>query len=221
MHNSPHRSLDFATYYNGGAFLTNAYAIFLPPAQQGQSHKRECILIDAPEGTREWLDANGLHVRTLLLTHGHIDHIFDAAAIQKEHGCKIYHHADTVPFLSDRDVYRRYGIPMDIEPVVGGKLLDETAAVDFDGVRFQVLLVPGHCPGSLCFYHEPSKSLFSGDTLFAGAVGRWDLPGGDQQTLLTMIRQKLLNLPKDVQVYPGHGPPTTIGNEKSSNPFLI
>jgi glyoxylase-like metal-dependent hydrolase (beta-lactamase superfamily II) len=99
-------------------------------------------------------------------------------------------------------------------------MITETPATDLGGVEFQVLEVPGHCPGSLCFFSNPDRLLFGGDVLFAGGVGRWDLPGGDQNLLFTGIRTKLFPLGDDVRVLSGHGPATTIGREKTSNPFL-
>ena len=89
-----------------------------------------------------------------------------------------------------------------------------------EGVDFQVLLVPGHCPGSLCFLEKGSQILFGGDVLFAGGVGRWDLPGGDGAKILRSIHEKILTLPDETIVFPGHGDSTTIAREKRFNPFL-
>ena len=116
--------------------------------------------------------------------------------------------------------YRRFGLSIDFEPVVGGVHIGETAHVEFAGVGFRILLVPGHCPGSLCFYDEPGRRLYGGDVLFAGSIGRTDLPGGDHELLLRGIREKILTLPDDVGVLPGHGPATTVGIERASNPYL-
>jgi glyoxylase-like metal-dependent hydrolase (beta-lactamase superfamily II) len=99
-------------------------------------------------------------------------------------------------------------------------LIEETPRSDFCGIPFSVLLVPGHCPGSLCFYSADHQVLFGGDVLFAGGVGRTDIPGGDHQLLIRGIREKLFLLPGDTVVLPGHGPPTTIGKERNTNPFL-
>lgn len=207
--------MTFSTY-TGGYFLTNAYALDLPDGEPG-----DCLLVDAPEGVADWLQKHGRRVRALLLTHAHIDHVQDAAQVLREHpGCSAYYHPDSVPLLTDRDVFRRFGLPLEIEPVQGGILLDETPRAEIAGVFFRVLLVPGHCPGSLCFLHEPSGNLFDGDTLFAGAVGRWDLPGGDRDLLLRGIHEKLLPLGDDIRVLPGHGPMTTLGIERTENVYL-
>jgi hydroxyacylglutathione hydrolase len=203
--------------YTGGYFDTNAYAIDLADPENPAA----CLLVDAPAGVADWLRERRLRVAGLLLTHAHIDHVEDAARVIREHGCPIYHHADGIPLLQDTAAYRRFGLSVEFEPVTGGVLIDETPEpVSFAGISFRLLAVPGHCPGSICFFHAESGHVFSGDTLFAGAVGRWDLPGGDRDLLLSGIRKKLLPLGEKVAVHPGHGPSTTIGQEQRSNPYL-
>lgn len=207
--------MTFATY-TGGYFLTNAYALDLPGGPAG-----DCLLVDAPEGVADWLQRHNRRVRALLLTHAHIDHVQDAARVLRDHpGCEAFYHPDSVPLLTDRDVFRRFGLPLEIEPVTGGTLVEESPRAEFVGVPFRVLLVPGHCPGSLCFLHEESGNLFDGDTLFAGSVGRWDLPGGDRDLLLRGIHEKLLPLGDEIRVLPGHGPMTTLGIERTENAYL-
>ncbi len=203
--------------YTGGYFQTNAY--LLPTPAGGR------LLIDAPEGSANWLRGLGVggggpKLEAFLLTHAHIDHIHDAAAIAREHGCALYYHADGVPLLTDPLAYRRFGLSIDFEPVLGGEQIVESARSEFAGLVFEVLFVPGHCPGSLCFYDRPSGLLFAGDVLFAGSVGRTDLPGGDQDLLLGGIHEKLLVLDDATVVLPGHGPLTTIGDERRTNPYL-
>lgn len=197
--------------YRGGAFDTNSFLISGPEGN---------LLVDAPEGTLDWLKAKGREVSTLLLTHGHIDHAFDAAKIKTAFGCRVVYHRDGTRMLTERGFYRSLGFPWDIEPVAADFPLDETPSVKLDGVDFQVLHVPGHCPGSLCFFDKQARTLYAGDVLFAGAVGRWDLPGGDRRLLISGIVDKLLPLGDDVRVLPGHGPETSIGRERESNPFL-
>ncbi|HWL53935.1 MAG TPA: MBL fold metallo-hydrolase [Chthoniobacteraceae bacterium] len=198
--------------YTGGLFDTNA---FLFPTPEGG-----LALVDAPQGSAEWLRGRGVKLTSLLITHGHIDHVADAAQIQADHGCRVVYHRDNVPMLTEPGFFRRLGFGWDIEPVKADLLLEETASWRLEGLEFQVLLVPGHCPGSLCFLAKEARILFGGDVLFAGGVGRWDLPGGDRDLLLSGIATKLLPLGDDVKVLPGHGPATTIGRERVGNPYL-
>jgi len=195
--------------FTGGLFDTNCF--FLP------AHG---ILIDAPQTTAAWLLKSGHRVRALLLTHAHIDHVWDAAAIRREHGCKVGYHPDGVEMLTDPGFFKRFDMNWDIEPVSPDFLIEETPCLTVEGLDFQVLLVPGHCPGSLCFLDRKERILFGGDVLFAGGIGRADLPGGDYDLLLRGIREKLWPLGDDVQILPGHGPATTIGIERRTNPFL-
>lgn len=156
----------------------------------------------------------------LILTHGHIDHVQDVARIKRAFNCPIGCSAETVPMISDPSFFRRFGFGFDLEPVKPDFLIEETPSRKFLGVDFQVLEVPGHCPGSLCFFSRENELLIGGDVLFAGGVGRWDLPGGDVDLLFSGIRQKLYPLGDNVTVLPGHGPPTKIGTERLTNPFV-
>jgi len=195
--------------FTGGVFDTNCF--FLPGPG---------ILVDAPQDAAEWLRERGHRVALLLLTHGHIDHVWDAARIQREHACPVGYHADTLPMVTQPDFFKDYGFGWEIEPVRDGFLIDETPARDLGGLDFQVLHVPGHCPGSLCFLWKAERVLFGGDVLFAGGVGRWDLPGGDRDLLFRGIREKVYPLGDDITVLPGHGPATKIGIEKRTNPYV-
>jgi glyoxylase-like metal-dependent hydrolase (beta-lactamase superfamily II) len=195
----------------GGIFETNCYLFH---ATQGW------ILFDAPDGTCQWLISLGISPKLLLLTHGHIDHVQDAAKIQRQFDCQIGCHPLTVPMISDRDFFRNFGFGLEIEPARADFTIEETASQSFLGTEFQVIELPGHCPGSLCFFQRSEELLIGGDVLFAGSIGRGDLPGGDMDLLITGIRRKLFPLGDNVTVLPGHGPPTTIGAERTSNPFL-
>jgi hydroxyacylglutathione hydrolase len=198
--------------FTGGIFETNCF--FLPAAG---------ILIDAQQESAGWLKVAGHHVRTLLLTHGHIDHTWDAAQILREHpGCRIICHPETVPMITERDFYLRLGLRWEISPVASDliDLVTEGPGQELGGITFDVFEVPGHCPGSLCFLDRAAHVIYSGDALFAGSIGRTDLPGGDHELLLRGIREKLYTLPENTKVLPGHGPATTIGQERRTNPFV-
>jgi glyoxylase-like metal-dependent hydrolase (beta-lactamase superfamily II) len=176
------------------------------------------VLFDAPEGADEHFADEKIGL--LVLTHGHWDHTADAAAVQRRHGCAVACHADTVPMLTDGDFFKRAGFPLRIETLQPDRILAEGAAQDFLGMSLDVLEVPGHCPGSLCFHAPEDDLLIGGDVLFRGGIGRWDLPGGDGELLVRGIREKLFALPEATVVLPGHGPATNLGDEKVGNPFL-
>jgi hydroxyacylglutathione hydrolase len=195
----------------GGIFETNCYLLKAP---QGW------ILFDAPEGSCEWVRSLGVDPKLLLLTHGHVDHVQDLAKIKRQFGCSIGCHPLTAPMISDREFFRSFGFELEIEPAKPDFLIEETPSRDFLGAQFQVLEVPGHCPGSLCFFLPEDRLLVGGDVLFAGSIGRGDLPGGDIDVLVQEIRKKLFPLGDEVTVLPGHGPPTTIGTERRTNPFV-
>jgi len=195
----------------GGIYETNCYLLTAP---QG------LILFDAPEGACAWLESRNVDPKLLLLTHGHFDHIPDVAKIKRRFNCPVGCHPDTVPMISDPEFFRKVGFQLEIEPVPPDLLIEETPEKDFLGAKMQVLEVPGHCPGSLCFFSRNDELLIGGDVLFAGGVGRWDLPGGDGHLLFAGIKKKLFPLGDNVTVLPGHGPPTKIGTERRTNPFI-
>ncbi len=195
--------------FTGGVFETNGFLLQAPVGN---------ILIDAPQGAANHFASESIDL--LILTHGHFDHVVDAAAILKNHGCRCVIAPDSLPLVTTRDAFQKYGFALEIEPVQPDWLVSEGPAQNFLGLEFDVFEVPGHCPGSLCFYHRESGNLFGGDVLFRGGVGRWDLPGGDAELLFQGIREKLFLLPEETVVHPGHGPSTTIGEERQHNPFV-
>lgn len=205
--------------YTGGSFVTHAYWL-----EAGNGHDG-VILFDAPEGIVGALEAAGIEkVAALVLTHGHFDHIWDAAAVAKKYDCPVYIHPDDVQMIEDPSIFKPW-IGVSLEPVTKHQLIElpEQGAGEFTvaGRTFQAAHVPGHCPGSVTFYDEREKLVIAGDTLFAGGIGRWDLPGGSLELLVEGIRKHLFPLPDATRVYPGHGPATTIGEEKLTNTFLL
>jgi hydroxyacylglutathione hydrolase len=197
--------------YTGGLFETNCYLLEAPGG---------ALLFDAPEGVCDWLKARKVDLKLLILTHGHIDHVQDLARIKATFHCPVGCHPDTAPMISDREFFRKFGFGFEIEPTQPDFLIEETPEQDFLGLKMQVLEVPGHCPGSLCFFDRASDLIIGGDVLFAGGVGRWDLPGGDSELLFRGIKSKIFPLGDNVTVLSGHGPPTKIGTERRTNPFL-
>ncbi len=195
----------------GGIFETNCYLLHAPGGE---------ILFDAPDGACDWVESLGLAPKLLLLTHGHFDHVPDAAKIKRRFGCEIGCHPQTAPMIADRNFFRSHGFGLEIEPVQPDFLIEATPSREFLSLVLEVFEVPGHSPGSLCFLSREHGLLIGGDVLFAGGVGRWDLPGGDGDLLFRGIKTKLFPLGDEITVLPGHGPTTTIGEERRTNPFV-
>jgi hydroxyacylglutathione hydrolase len=195
----------------GGIFETNCYLVDAPEGR---------ILFDAPDGACAWVESRDVDLKLLLLTHGHFDHVPDVAKIKRRFGCQVGCHPQTAPMISDPEFFRSFGFQLEIEPVAPDFLIEETPSRVFLGLEMQVLEVPGHCPGSLCFFSRKDELLIGGDVLFAGSIGRGDLPGGDLDLLIEGIRKKIFPLGDNVTVLPGHGPSTTIGEERLTNPFV-
>jgi glyoxylase-like metal-dependent hydrolase (beta-lactamase superfamily II) len=168
-----------------------------------------------------YLETNNLHVRHLLLTHGHIDHVIDCAFFAEHFGMAFQMHSEDVTLLERAvDQGLMFGLRID-PPPTPGTLLTEVDAIRFGDAVWQILFCPGHSPGSICFYDADNGFVIGGDVLFQGSIGRTDLWKGSFPQLTRLIREKLFPLPDDTIVYPGHGPSTTIGREKTTNPFLI
>jgi hydroxyacylglutathione hydrolase len=189
---------------------------------------REAILIDPGDEVDELLsfvDRETLHVRSILLTHAHVDHVSGVAAAKRVLGVPVHLHRDDL-FLYDQAVShgRMFGLTVEPPPPVD-VFYEGQGPYSFGDYDIFVHHTPGHCPGGVCLQvgrrGEPGKDLFVGDTLFAGSIGRTDLPGGNYETLLRSITDVLYSFGDDARVYSGHGPSTTIGQERRSNPFLL
>lgn len=196
--------------YTGGLVQTNGYLIEAPSGH---------ILVDAPAGVVAWMEQKGIHPTDVLLTHQHYDHVEDVAALHRL-GTRIHAFADYSPQLTLEAHAREWGLPIQIEPYEVNHLLKVGEPLKINGFEIQLAHVPGHSVDSVTFFFPEEGVLFSGDTLFARSVGRFDLPGGDGDLLLEGIAAKLLTLPPDTRVFPGHGPSTTIGKELKGNPYL-
>ncbi|BCA79575.1 MBL fold metallo-hydrolase [Desulfuromonas sp. AOP6] len=182
---------------------------------------REAMVVDpGDEGERIWqhLQEKRWTLKYIVNTHGHFDHIGGNRSLVEKAGAPLMIHPADVPLLQNAAQHAAiYGLKTVSSPEPQ-RLLNEGDVLNLGDLAFSVLHVPGHSPGGICFYGE--GHLFAGDVLFAGSVGRTDLPGGDHDTLIQGIKQKLLVLPEQTVVHTGHGPDTTIGREKKSNPFV-
>ena len=210
--------------FPAGAFAANCYLVAPAPGE-------ECVIIDpgqdAERGIEELLNRYRLKPIAVLLTHGHIDHMWSVAPVCGAKGIPAYVHPDDRALLSDP------GKGLDLmvkQQFLGGmtfsepddvKTLEDGEIVPLAGLDFTIGHTPGHTPGSVTFRsgEEDLDALFTGDLLFAGSIGRTDLPGGDHETILKSLA-RALTLPAATVVLPGHGPTTTIGDERKTNPFL-
>jgi hydroxyacylglutathione hydrolase len=164
------------------------------------------------------LATENLSVKYLVNTHGHFDHVGANKRMKEVTGAPLAIHPEDVPMLSQLSrSAASFGLAADNSPEPD-LLLNDGDTVAFGDITLTVIHTPGHSRGGICLYTK--GHLFAGDTLFAGSIGRTDLPGGDYDTLIASIKEKLLALPDDTIVYTGHGPETTIANEKRMNPFL-
>lgn len=168
---------------------------------------------------QEFIENNKLKVTMLLNTHGHIDHVLGNTFVKDKFNVKLYIHKIEEPVMRAVRAYAgNYGFPLYQEASVDS-YLEEGNTITFGNQQFTILFVPGHSPGHVAFYSEKEKVVIGGDVLFLNSIGRTDLPGGNFNTLINSIHEKLFTLPDDVVVYAGHGPETTIGYEKETNPF--
>jgi len=187
----------------------------------------QCAVIDPgcydraeQEVLRDFIEANKLQVVLLLNTHCHIDHVFGNQFILDTYNVPFLIHKADLPTLRAVPAYApNYGFSH-YTPAEPTGFLTPTEPVRFGETELQVRFTPGHAPGHVVFYHAPTQTVIGGDVLFQSSIGRTDLPGGDYATLIHSIRAELLTLPDSVKVHPGHGPATTIGLERRSNPFL-
>lgn len=180
-----------------------------------------CALVDPgaePDRLLAAVAEEGAHIESILLTHAHMDHIGGVAAVHRETRAPIYlHRADLPLYRAAPEQARAFGLQIEPQPESDHELLDGQV-IDVGVEKLEVRHTPGHSPGHVSLIGAGFALV--GDCVFAGSIGRTDLPGGDYHTLITSITDKLLTLPDDTVLYSGHGPPTTVGRERAANPFL-
>jgi hydroxyacylglutathione hydrolase len=199
-----------------GPFQENCYVI-------GDEETGAGALVDpGDEAARIALavEQTGLDIGQIIITHAHIDHVGAVAALADEYACPVLMHAEAEPMLRQLPSQAMMmGLRFGKVPTVDRHIEDEEV-LEVGGLRLKSLYTPGHAPGHLAFYLADEGLVLSGDALFAGSIGRTDLFGGDMDLLMRSINERLLTLPDETRVLPGHGPETTIGEERANNPFL-
>jgi glyoxylase-like metal-dependent hydrolase (beta-lactamase superfamily II) len=212
--------------FPAGSFQTNCYVLASGPEQA-------CVVVDPGQDAVEPLEAvlaeHRLTPVAVLLTHGHFDHTFSVAPVCDGHDVPAFIHPDDREMLADpmkgfsREGLAFFGGRLELREPREVRTLDDGATLDLAGITLRVDHTPGHTPGSVVFSTATTQGdevILAGDTLFAGSIGRTDLPGGDYAQMMRSLRDKLLTRDDAAHVLPGHGPTTTIGRERASNPFL-
>lgn len=189
----------------------------------GDEESHEAIVIDPGDEIgriQQRLAEHGLKLKQILITHGHIDHVGGALKLKKLTGAPILLNENDLALLKMMEVQAAWiGVPTpDVAPP--DESLTDGMTVGLDRYPAQVLHTPGHTQGSVCLHFAPLNMVIAGDTLFAGSIGRTDLPGGNGRQIIDSIKSRLIVLPDETRVVPGHGPVTTIGQERNTNPFL-
>lgn len=188
----------------------------------------ECVIVDpgclTPEERKsvvDFIDSKGLKPVRLVQTHLHLDHVFGSAFIAQTYNLGMEAHKGD-EFLIDHtiDYARQFGVELDKNPPAISTYLNDGDVITFGNSELEVLHVPGHSPGGVVFYAKEDGIAMVGDSIFMGSIGRTDLPGGDFDTLINSLKTKVLSLDDEVQLYPGHGPSTSVGRERVSNPFF-
>lgn len=185
--------------------------------------RRSAVLVDPGAATPQALAAakrKGLTIREILLTHAHFDHIERVALARRATGASVHLHPADRPLYDDAAARAAsFGLTFEAPPPPDKALVPGQTLV-VGGSEFRVVFVPGHAPGHVMFVCDAAATALVGDVVFAGSIGRTDLPGGDYGTLMASIRSQVLALPSETRLFPGHGPPTTVGREAQANPFL-
>ncbi|MEO0794024.1 MAG: MBL fold metallo-hydrolase [Verrucomicrobiota bacterium] len=197
---------------------TNAYLLT-------DDDRKEAILIDAPQMAWERvsgvLDGSGINLVAVLLTHGHFDHVMGASAFNRQ-GTPVYAHADDREMMSKlKEQVAMFGIPTAVDEPQIDHWFDTSKPLELLGRSIDIRHTPGHCPGNVTLVFPEEKAAFVGDVIFAGGIGRTDLPGGSFPVLERSIKEQIYTLPPETTIFPGHGPTSTVDHERLNNPFVL
>lgn len=198
-----------------GPYLSNCYLV-------GDEATRVGMILDPgfeAQTIRSGIRSHNFAIEKIVLTHGHLDHIGAVSELKSKTGAELLIHRQDGPMLTDPRENLSAFSGENIKAPAADRLLEEGEVISVGSLKFDVLHTPGHSPGGICLHSD--KLVFTGDTLFAGSIGRTDFPGSDYDTLMRSIREKLMVLPDDTTIYPGHGPKSTIGQERQFNPFVL
>lgn len=200
-----------------GLLQENCYVLGCETTRQG-------VVVDPGDNGRAILKViqqAGLTITAIVNTHAHMDHVMAVDTLRDATGAPFYLHRADLPVLRDVPERARLWLDSEVDPIRDPDgYLEHGQIVQFGDEQLEVRFTPGHAPGHVVFVHHAGRQVFAGDTLFQGSIGRYDLPGADGPTLFRSIREQLFTLPDDYVVYPGHGPATTIGTERLTNPFV-
>lgn len=200
-------------------FQENTYVLY--------DETNECVIVDSgchskseQKELKDFIEKNGLKPKYAINTHGHVDHVMGSAYVKSHFKIDILGHPEDLPLMQSAvNLGLMYGITIDEVPTIDTNI-NHGDVIRFGKTELEVIHTPGHSLGGVCLLCRKSGFIITGDTLFNGSIGRTDLPGGNYDQLIDNISERLLSLDENLKVYPGHGEPTTIGWEKSNNPFL-
>lgn len=207
--------------YTFNPFQENTYLVY-DDAKNALIVDPGCFSLEEKEVLTNYIAQEGLTVHAILNTHCHIDHVFGNAFLSNKYNVKIITHKGELKTLEMAALSAQmYGFKGYEDSPIPSIFVEEGDTISFGNISFQVIFAPGHSCAHIAFYNPENKILLGGDILFKGSFGRYDLPGGDLETLKTSITTKIFTLPEDTIVFSGHGPTTTIGEEKNTNPILF
>ena len=201
-----------------GPALTNTYIVI-------DKSTNYAVVIDVPPSSLEFINRtlieNGAELKEIWLTHSHWDHTADAPDLRDQHNVPVYLHEEDEYRLLDPNAYTgNFPLPFDMRGIKADKYLKEGDELVLGHQKFRVLETPGHTEGGVIFVNDEKQTVIVGDTIFKQSIGRTDLPGGDFSELMVSIRDKVLTLPDEFALYPGHGPRTSVGSERKMNSFI-